>query len=332
MRRYIRSVQALVFAVALLAAACGGGGGGGGIQPPPPLPDFVLGLSPGTVSLTQGSASSPATISVTPQNGFSDSVQVTFKNLPAGVTTNPAAPFSVPAGQSVSVLFGASSDTLAGQFNATAQGASGSLTHLEAFSLAIHAVSPANLPRTTYVENDSLALLDSPQGEPRRRHLVYDSANQKFYVANCAMNRVEVYAAGSPALQTTLDAAGAASVDLSPDGKTLWIATGLEEILAAGTATLQVKVRYPSPVSLPFPGWSSCGQRRCWLFPAESFSYVCGRLVRARPSSLRGIPVRILSPTSRLWRHRYSKTVSELSRVPVTARARLSLRTIPAAK
>jgi len=51
--------------------------------------------------------SSPITVSVTPENGFSGTVQVTLAGMPSGIISNPASPFSVAAGQNAAVVFGA---------------------------------------------------------------------------------------------------------------------------------------------------------------------------------------------------------------------------------
>jgi hypothetical protein len=272
MRGGLRSIQVLFFGVVVTTVACGGCGGGGGVQPSPPQPDFVIALSTTSITVPQGSTSSPVSVSINPQNGFSASVQVTFPGLPAGVTTRPTTPFSVAAGQTVPVLFGAASDTSVGQFSLTAQGTSGALSHTQAFTLAIQAVAPTNLSRTSYVENDSVGSLDSPPGEPRRRHVVYDPGNQRFYVANRAMNRVEVFAAANPTLQATIDAPGASSVDLAADGTTLWVGTTLEEILAVDTSALQVKARYPVAGLTPIPGV-------VFIRPTEVLALASGKLL-----------------------------------------------------
>jgi hypothetical protein len=95
-----------------------------------------------------------------------------------------------------------------------------------------HPPVPTNLPKTAYVENDSVPSVDNPIGQRHRRHIVYDPAHQLFYVANLAMNRVEVFSASNPSLQSTIPAPAASSVDLSADASTLWIATATEQILA----------------------------------------------------------------------------------------------------
>ncbi len=211
-------------------------------------------LSSSSITLSQGTTSSPVNISITPQNAFSASVQVSLSGLPSGVTTNPVSPFSIATGQSVAVLFGAAPNASIGQFNLTAQATSGTLSHSEKLSLAIQAFALTNFPNTVYVSNDSVALLDRPTGEPRHRHIVFDSSNQRFYVANTAMNRVDVFSATNPAILASIAAPGASSVDLSADGRTLWVGTAVEQILAIDTRLLQVTVRYPVPGLAPIPG------------------------------------------------------------------------------
>jgi len=181
MRSGTRAAQVLVLATLLFIAACGGGGGTGGIQPSPPTPDFSVALSSASVSVSQGATSAPIDVSVTAQNGFTSNVEVSFTGLPSGVTSNPASPFSVAAGQSVSVLFGAEPNAVTGQFTFTAQGTSGTFSHSKSLSLSIQAPVLTNLPQTSFVENDSVPLVDTPAGEPHRRHVVYDSANQRLW-------------------------------------------------------------------------------------------------------------------------------------------------------
>jgi len=255
MRGSLRSFHLLLFGFALSTVACGGGGGGGGgIQPPPPQPDFTVSVSSPFVDISQGGTSAPVNVAVFAKNGFSSQVEVIFSGLPAGISTNPGPPISVGAGSSVSVLFDASTDVASGQFSVTAQATSGSLTHSAGFTLDIHDTVPVSLPHSTFVPNDSLTLLDFPPNEPRHRHLAYDAATQRLYVANRAMNRVEVWNAATPSIASTVDAPGAFSVDLSPDAETLWVGTNTEQILAIDTVSLQVRARYPVSGLTPIPG------------------------------------------------------------------------------
>jgi IPT/TIG domain len=272
MRRAVRSAQVALSASLLFTAACGGGGGTGGAQSPPPTPDFSIALSSDSVNVAQGATSAPVTITITGQNDFASSVSVSFTELPAGVMSNPTSPFSLTTGQSVSVLFGVGSNAATGQFTLTAQATSGGLSHSKNLTLSIQAAVLADLPQTAFVENNSVVAVDSPLGQPRRKHVVYDSTNQRFYVANGAMNRVEVFSATNPNLQLSIPAPGAASVDLSADGSTVWVGTSLEEILAIDTAALRVKARYPVSGITPIPGST-------FIRPTEALALSTGKLL-----------------------------------------------------
>jgi hypothetical protein len=291
MRGGVRSIQVFLFAILIGCVACWGGSGSG-TQPPPPQPDFAIAVSPSSVDVSQGSTSSPVSVSITGQNGFSASVQVLLTGLPAGVSTNPASPLTVAAGQSISVLFGASSDAAPGQSNVTAQGSSGSLSHSQALSLSVQAAAQTNLPRSTFVATDSVTSLDSPPGEARRRHMVFDAVNQRVYVANSGMNRVDVLAAGNPAPETTIDVPGASSVDLSADGATLWIATTPQQILAVDTSTLHVKGGYPVAGLTPIPNI-------VFDRPTEALALSSGKLlVRLRQSAASQALLALWDPSS----------------------------------
>jgi hypothetical protein len=235
--------------------ACGGGSGGGsggGVQPPPPIEDFSINISPSSVTVAQNSTSS-ISVNVASENGFTGTVSITFSGLPAGVTTNPTSPFSVISGQSTSIVFGAAANASPGSSSISAQGTSGSLTHTSVLTMTVQSGVVQSLSKTTYLRTDSVAALDSPPGEPHRRHILFDPTGQRFFVANQAMNRVDVLSSTGDALLTSIDAPGATNIDLSADGGTLWIATSLEQILSVDTHSLQVQQRYPIAGLTPIP-------------------------------------------------------------------------------
>jgi hypothetical protein len=252
MPRGVHNSVFLSTAFVIFLSGCGGGGGGG--TPPPPQPDFRIGFSTTGVTIQQGSSSAPISVSLTGLNGFSASVQVTLSGVPAGVTGNPPSPFSVGPGQSISVIIGASPSAVTGQFTISAQVSSGSLSHSAPLTLTVQGGVAANLPRSTFLRNDSVAGVDTLSGEPRGRQIVYDAGGRRVFAANPAMNRVEVYADTNPGLLAVLDAPGASSVDLSTDGATLWVGTNTEELLAVSAGSLQVIERYPMAGVSPIPG------------------------------------------------------------------------------
>ncbi len=251
-RFHHRVPAAILLSLASVCASCGGSTSSP--PPPPPAADFTLSLSSNSISIAQGAASPTVNVTVNPMNGFSGAVQVSLNTLPAGVTSNPTTPFSVAAGASTPVIFGASANAATGNFMISVQGTSGALSHSASLALAIQsAVNPA-LPRTAYARTDSSSASDDPLGEPHHRHIAYDPANKRVFIANRAMNRVDVFSTAGQSLTAQVSIPGASSADLSADGSTVWIGTALERIVAVDTSSLRVKNRYPLAGLTPLPG------------------------------------------------------------------------------
>jgi hypothetical protein len=231
MGRLRKRVPIRIFA--LLAVACAGCGGGGAsaiVQPPPPpAADFSITLSSTSLSLSQGATGPPVTVFVSAENGFTGAVQVTLAGLPTGVVSNPAGPFNIGSGANAAVVFGAATNAATGNFTITAQGTSGALSHSATLALAVQASSASLLPRTTYIRTDSIAAFDAPLGEPRHRRIAYDAANKHVFVANRAMNRVEVFSTADQTRVAQITVPAASSADLSVDGATLWVGTTTEQ-------------------------------------------------------------------------------------------------------
>lgn len=215
------------------------------VQPPPPSPaDFSIALSSSSLSLSQGATGPPLTVSVAGQNGFTGAVQVTLAGLPNGVASNPASPFNITSGANAVFVLGASTNAATGNFMITAQASSGSLSHSATLTLMVQAGIAVLLPRTTYVRTDAVAALDDPTGEARHRRIAYDFVNKRIFVANRAMNRVEVFSTANQTRVAQIAVPAASSADLSVDGATLWVGTTTELAVAIDTATLKVRSRY----------------------------------------------------------------------------------------
>jgi len=99
---------------------------------------------------------------VSPLNGFSGAVQVALNALPAGVTSNPVSPFSVAAGASTSVVFGAAANAATGNFTISVQGTSGALSHSANLAVALQSALIPPFPRTAYARTDSSSALTIP--------------------------------------------------------------------------------------------------------------------------------------------------------------------------
>jgi hypothetical protein len=183
-------------------------------------------------------------VSVQPLHGFLGDVQVTLGGMPSGVTSNPLSPFTVPSGGSATLVIGAAPTAPTGNASISVQGASGSLSHSANIALTVQSGVATAVSRTTYARTDSQAALDDPAGEPHHRHMVYDAASHHLYVANRARNRVEIFSTQDGSRAGSIDIAGASSVDVSPDGKTVWVGSVTGQIASIDTSTLQRRNSY----------------------------------------------------------------------------------------
>ena len=115
--------------LSLTLGGCGGSshGNSGGSQ------SFTLSTAPGSVTIAQGGQGT-STVSITPLNGFSGSVNLSASGLPGGVT----ATFSPnPATTTSTITLTASATATTGTSTATITGTSGSLTSNTSISLTV---------------------------------------------------------------------------------------------------------------------------------------------------------------------------------------------------
>jgi hypothetical protein len=129
-------IYCVSFGMVPLLASCGGGSSG-----PPPQQDFSVSVSPSATSMTVGTISPPAVITVVGQNGFTGQVSIEISGLPPGATSSPATPFKVStSGSQQVVLFippATQTGTLSLQFEAT----SGIQFHSAPLTLTVMPVS-----------------------------------------------------------------------------------------------------------------------------------------------------------------------------------------------
>ena len=98
-----------------------------------PVADFSLSVSPGSQSVKRGSTAS-YTVTVTPLNGFSGSVQLSLTGAPSGASVTFA---PNPTTSSATLTITTSRNTRLGNYSLTVQGVSGSLSHTAAASLKV---------------------------------------------------------------------------------------------------------------------------------------------------------------------------------------------------
>jgi hypothetical protein len=125
----ITKLACTLSALAVLASC-----GGGSSTPPPPRPDFSVSASPVSASAVLGNVTSAVTISVAPERGFNNPVDVSLQGLTQGVDATPSS-FSLNPGASHSVTFSVSASAAVGIFPIAVLATSGSLSHRASLTL-----------------------------------------------------------------------------------------------------------------------------------------------------------------------------------------------------
>ena len=105
----------------------------GGFTVAAPAPDFTIGVSPSTKTVTQGT-SAGYTVSIGAQNGFSGQVTLSATGVPATFSTNPV---STSGSSTMTVATGSLSP---GSYPITITGQSGSTTHSVGATLVVQAL------------------------------------------------------------------------------------------------------------------------------------------------------------------------------------------------
>lgn len=142
-----------------------------GSTPPPSQPDFSLSASPSSLTVTQGS-SGKSTITITPANGFSNSVSFSTSVLPSGVTAS----FSPnPATGTSTLTLTANSTAPAGTATVTVTGTSGSLTHSTNISLTVNGTAPP--PQPSFALSASPSSVTVTQGSSGNSTITVAPAN-----------------------------------------------------------------------------------------------------------------------------------------------------------
>ena len=100
-------------------------------------PDFGIGVSPASATVTAGSAAS-YTVTVTPSGGFTGTVTFSASGLPAGAAAS-FNPTSVPGSGTSALTVSTSTTTPAGSYPLTITGTSGALVHSATATLVVSA-------------------------------------------------------------------------------------------------------------------------------------------------------------------------------------------------
>ncbi len=181
------SVASVLILAFLFSSGCGGSAQTAAL---PPSPDFSLTLSSSSISVPQGSNSSPVNIAVNPENGFTGSVQVSLAGLPAGVVSNPASPFNVTPGASMPVVLGAAPTAATGNFTVTAAATSGMLSQSVSFSLVVQSGNTTQVYANPALKGEAAAY----------KFLAYDQNRQFLYLS--APAQIDIFDLQAAAFKT----------------------------------------------------------------------------------------------------------------------------------
>lgn len=102
-----------------------------------PAPDFALSLSKSQVDLIRGGSPVTLNVTITPSNGFSGPVNLSFSGLPSGVTVSPSSASVNTSGTATFSLSASNSATLTSGVTVTVTGTGGGLTRTQTFTLTV---------------------------------------------------------------------------------------------------------------------------------------------------------------------------------------------------
>jgi len=206
------------------------------VQTNPPAFYFVVPLSVEMAVPTGGSAQIQFMTQADGQAAYS--VQLSVSGLPPGTNAS-ITPQTITPGQTTTVMISASSSAPVSQ-NTTV-----TLTGTPAAP-----VSPATIqflvdvtpPQASMVDNrtDYVSTNDTPYAA------VFDPAHQLVYASNSTWNRVDVISTAKHAVVTRIPMREPRGIDLTQDGKTVWVASGSRQMYAIDTSSLAV-TRYLLP-------------------------------------------------------------------------------------
>jgi cellulose 1,4-beta-cellobiosidase len=146
---------------------------GGNSDPSPPTrtitvlknPDFDISISPSSQTVLPGQSAS-FTVAVTPQSGFSSTVNLSVSSesgFPSGITSGGISPASISGAGGVSNLrMNTSTSTVPYALSLTITGSTGTISHTASTTLLVGLAAPANLTATPGGGQVSLAWQASP--------------------------------------------------------------------------------------------------------------------------------------------------------------------------
>ena len=238
-----RMAALLVMAACCSLSSCGGSGSSGS-SPSGPQPEFSLSVQPTTLVIAPGSTQS-VQMSLSGVNGFSGSVQVTA-STPSGISVAPSS-FSLTISSPQQLTVSAASGVSAGASTITFTANAGSIKNTVQLQTEVDLpVSSSHPPlRTRYLRTDAQYNPLSFQYFPPH-FAAYDSVNNRFFVSNYALNRVDVFDATAEAEIGSVLIPAPWGLDVAPDGSEMYVATAFGDVYLVDPSGLSVIQYYPS--------------------------------------------------------------------------------------
>ena len=210
--------------------------------------DFTFSVSPTTSTATAGSPAPPYSFSITPVNGFSGTVSIAT-TLPNGFICVPAAcTATVTDTETLNAIQLTPPATASGSYNIVFTATSGALSHTATAVLNITAAPPPPATEACAVAAPVTPPSTSRQafvytGDATPSSVIYDKARNRVLVTDLQHNEIDVISPDTLSITARLPVPQPTGIDLSVDGKTLYIGTRTHYMYLATADTLCIKDR-----------------------------------------------------------------------------------------
>ncbi|MBZ5680499.1 MAG: IPT/TIG domain-containing protein [Acidobacteriia bacterium] len=179
-------------------------------------------------------------------NGFSAQVNISISGAPVGVTATPAT-FTLSAAGQQTVTLTAAANAVPGNSTLSIAGASGALNHTSHLALGVDSLASGMHPpfRTRYLRTDAQWSYGFLNFFPQQ-WIIYDPGTRRFFANNSALNRIDVFDAGSELQIAQIPIPGPWVSDETPDHSTIYVGTLLGDLYAIDPVAMAVTKRIPS--------------------------------------------------------------------------------------
>lgn len=225
----------------------------------PPTPDFALSVAPVATTVVAGNAVPVYSFAVTPINGFTGPVTISWAPL-TGFSCNavPCTATVSTANASNGLQFNTAATLASGTYSLAFTGTSGTLSHTITASVVVTAQVPPPPPPPLLCAAavPPIAPADSSTGfvytgDPAPTGVVYDALHNRIFASNLQLNEIDVISPEALTIVARLPVPQPAGLDISADGTTLIIGTRTHYFYRATTDTLCITDRHYLTINPP---------------------------------------------------------------------------------